>query len=226
MENAVEALKMAGSVLIFIIALSIAILFFSQSREAIDTLLKYTDREYATIEENNRFYYLANIDDTQRYVGIETIIPSIYRAYAESYKIVFNFPDEYYLYKDLSTDETEKKVCKIDAIDNTGVNSKNLDFLNGIVYHEYDSRRGNFGIENKRLLDNDKSLYDYITDKLKTHKIKETLGTYYMEDRTDADDNRLNIRYDYIEGKKTNPSEISDVNKRELRVITYTFEPI
>lgn len=216
MENAVEALKMAGSVFIFIIALSIAILLFSQARGAIDSMLKYSDREYLTIEENNRFYYLANINDTQRYVGIETIIPSIYRAYAESYKIVFNFPknDDYYLYHDLSTD---RYVCKIDAIDRTGVNSKNLDFLNGIVYHNYDTKRGNFGIENKRLLDNDKSLYDYITDKLKTHKIKETLGTYYMEDKITKIDE---------ENEKTNPSEISDINKRELRVITYTFEPI
>lgn len=222
MENAVEALKMAGSVLIFIIALSIAILLFSQAREAIDSVLKYSDREYATIEENNRFYYLANINDTQRYVGIETIIPSIYRAYAESYKIVFEFPDDYYLYEDLST---SRFVRKIDAIDKTGVNSKNLDFLNGIVYHKYEPERGNFGTKNKRVL-NETSLYDYITEKLKTYKIKETLGTYYMEDKIDENGNQLNIRYDYNEGKKTNPSEISDVNKRELRVITYTFEPI
>ena len=50
MENAVEALKMAGSVLIFVLALSVVILAFSQTREAIDTVLRYSDREYWTIE--------------------------------------------------------------------------------------------------------------------------------------------------------------------------------
>lgn len=114
MENAVEALKMAGSVLLFIIALSVVILAFSQTREAIDTVLRYSDREYWTIEGDSRFYYLANENDTERYVGLETIIPTIYRANSEGFDIVFKFKDGYYLYEEKTTSGS-KKVCKISA---------------------------------------------------------------------------------------------------------------
>lgn len=115
MENAVEALKMAGSVLIFVLALSVVILAFSQTREAIDTVLRYSDREYWTIEGDSRFYYLANENNTERYVGLETIIPTIYRANSEGFDIVFKFKDkEYYLYEEKTT-SGNKKVCKISA---------------------------------------------------------------------------------------------------------------
>lgn len=204
MENAVEALKMAGAVLIFILALSVAILAFSQTREAIDVVLKYSDREYWTIEGDSRFYYLANANDTERYVGLETIIPTIYRAYNESYKIIFkNFPEEYYLYKDTSN----KEICKIGSDDETGI-SDSLDFVNGIVYGKYDEKKNNFGRGSHQRQLPSESLYSYLERILKTYKIKETLGTYYQQDIGEE------------------PSVISDVNKTESRVITYTFERI
>ena len=94
-DNIADALKMAGSILLFVMGLSISILAFSQARESIDIVLSYSDRESLTIENDARFYYLANQQDTNRYVGKETIIPAIYRAYKENYKIIFQFPDDY-----------------------------------------------------------------------------------------------------------------------------------
>ena len=41
MENIVDALKMAGAVLLFLLALSITTLSFSKARETIDILLNY-----------------------------------------------------------------------------------------------------------------------------------------------------------------------------------------
>ncbi len=237
MENAVEALKMAGSVLLFVMALSIAMLSFTQARTAIGTLVDYSDREYSTIEDDDRFYYRKSTD-TERYVGIDTIIPTIYRAFSESYKIVFEtkrgendiakpgFPNTtYYLYKIKPED---RPVYKIDSIEENGISDKQ-DFLNGILYHKFDHSVGNFGEKNSEGIIIGKTnrrelhttgLYEYLKDVVKEWKIKETLGTYYMEDRTDADGKRLNMRKD----EEGNPAEISDVNKRELRVITYTFE--
>ena len=40
-ENIADALKMAGSVLLFVMGLSIAILAFSQARESMDIVLSY-----------------------------------------------------------------------------------------------------------------------------------------------------------------------------------------
>ena len=80
-NNITDALIMAGSVLIFVMGLSISMLAFSQARESIDILLSYSDRESLTIEDDPQFYYKASEQDTERYVGKETIIPAIYRAY-------------------------------------------------------------------------------------------------------------------------------------------------
>ena len=89
-DNVADALKMAGSVLLFVLGLSISILALTQAREAIDIVLSYSDRETLTIENDPRYYYVAHDNDTSRYVGKETIIPAIYRAYKENYKIIYS----------------------------------------------------------------------------------------------------------------------------------------
>ncbi len=81
MENAAEALKMAAFVLIFILALSISINAFGTVRTTTQTILEYKDREYD--------YDYIEGDRTKRIVSAETIVPSIYKAYKENYKIVF-----------------------------------------------------------------------------------------------------------------------------------------
>lgn len=211
MENIVDALKMAGAVLLFLLALSITTLSFSKARETIDILLNYSDREYLTTKdgkEDNSYYYFAK--DTTRYVGKETIIPAIYRAYKENYKIVFKFPDDYYLFKQYILNDGEEKLTEINTIDlkeqKISSDSESRRFLNGIIYGEY----GGYGedtVYQKDFLiypNSSSPLNTYLNEKEGTYKIKEELGTYYTED---------------AEG-----SEIDDFEKHEKRVITYTFE--
>ena len=85
MENAADAIKMAGAVLLFVLALSIVIPFFSQARETTDLILDARDRETTYI--NGNYYYKAT--GNERQVGWETILPTVMRAYLENYKIVF-----------------------------------------------------------------------------------------------------------------------------------------
>lgn len=208
-DNISDALKMAGSVLLFVIGLAVCMLSFSQARVAIDSILSYSDRESATIEEDPRYYYLSSANDTNRYVGKETIIPAIYRAYKENFKIVFKFNDNYYLYLKDGT-----KTCTIDLIEQSiGSDLASRQFLDGIIYGVYTAdlpgdarftpqqRYVNlFGIE-----PNTKSLYKYLNEKQGSTKIKESLGTYYIEDLNGT------------------PEDIQDANKTERRVITYEF---
>ncbi len=197
-ENIADALKMAGSVLLFVIGLSIAILAFSQARESIDIIASYSDRESLSIEGDSRFYYLAGENDTNRYVGKETIIPAIYRAYKENYKIIFEFPDEYYLFiqedENIKTIDLEKQ--------SIGSDLASRRFLDGIIYGKFDN---DYEKEFKIKL-NSICLYDYLTNKEENYKIKESLGTYYQDD---------------VGGTAT---EVEDINKVEKRVITYIFE--
>lgn len=82
MENAAEALKMAAAFLIFVVALSISINAFGEARRTSQTILDNRDREYD-------YTYVEDNGTTERIIGAETIVPSIYKAYKENYKIVF-----------------------------------------------------------------------------------------------------------------------------------------
>ena len=200
-ENIADALKMAGSVLLFVMGLSIAILAFSQARESMDIVLSYSDRESLSIERDPRFYYLSNDNDTSRYVGKETIIPAIYRAYKENYKIVFKFPDDYYLF--------EKEISTLDlANQSLSSDLESRQFLNGIIYGVFtyeDGKTKTDYISKFNIKPNNVCLYNYLTEKEKKYKIKESLGTYYIEDVNETRE------------------KVNDVNKTEKRVITYEF---
>lgn len=77
MENITDALKMAAAALIFIVAFSVTMVMFSQARET-------TDKVVGSVNLND---YLPKIEglgnNITREVGIETVIPTLYR-YAQS----------------------------------------------------------------------------------------------------------------------------------------------
>ena len=82
MEDSVDALKMAFSVFAFILALAIVFAMFSQAREVSDIVIDRTDRNYFTE------YALADEEKVSgREVGIETIIPTLYRYYKEKFSV-------------------------------------------------------------------------------------------------------------------------------------------
>lgn len=82
MENASEALKMGAAVLIFVMAISISIFAFTKVRQASTAIMdKFDDKSY---------YSDDNVDiQTNRIVGIETIIPTLYSYYDSNTTILF-----------------------------------------------------------------------------------------------------------------------------------------
>ncbi len=209
MENAAEALKMAAAVLIFVLALSISINSFSEVRQTSQTILNYRDREYDTT-------YVEDNGSTERIVGAETIIPTIYKSYKENYKIIFDFIKESNykfdcLYEKKVENEgniTWEKINYIDLQNEIlGVKQKEQ-FIQAILYG-YNS----FGGEKDNIISEFKNLgvqfvnEDGIIKSLNEgQSIKESLGVYYQED-VDSE----------------TKSEISEVNKTEKRVIIYSY---
>lgn len=197
MENATDALKMAASVLIFVLALSICISAFGQVRQTSQIILDYKDREYQTE------YIEGNENNTEREVGIEAIIPTIYKSYTENYKVVF--PD-YILFEKRNSSGIYEKINYIDLENGIspdkglGLGSENdkRKFIEAILYGADDKTRKDFlarGIE----LDTD-GLYS----KINNEKLKEKLGVYYQEElQQDA-------------------NYTPDANKTKKRVITYS----
>lgn len=213
MENAAEALKMAGAVLIFVLAVSIAILSFGSVRETSDIILDYKDRETEYIDGD--YYYKTS--GTERTVGLETVIPTVFRAYLENYKVVFDGLDKP-IYKinrrnsDGSVTVLEKRTLDLETNLNTDYqnavlanNEQKSEFLCGILYGKFKTTKPNF--EDKfNVIINDGSI-QCIYEQLKKAQtngktIKEYLGVYYQID---------------------DPNE-PDVNKTEKRIITYKIQ--
>lgn len=86
MENAVDALKIAAAVLVFVIALTIAFALLSQAKATSDIMLFASDK-------TNYYTYSKDADDAEgRIVGADVVISSLYRYYKES--VVVRIVDE------------------------------------------------------------------------------------------------------------------------------------
>ena len=81
MENAVEALKIAFAVMMFVMALSLSIFSLSQANVAVTSIIGLNDRE-------TEYNYVEPSGNT-RIVGVETIVPTMYKAYQENFEIYF-----------------------------------------------------------------------------------------------------------------------------------------
>jgi len=88
MENVVDALKMAFAVFAFMIAFAVGMNVINQTKRTSDIMMSATD-------ETAHMEYTQELDlDTikageKRKVGIETIIPTIYKYATEKYTIIF-----------------------------------------------------------------------------------------------------------------------------------------
>lgn len=82
MDNAVDAIIMAFSVFVFVIALTMSMYMFSQISSTSEILLYYSDKTnyYDNIEIATN-----TLEQTTRTVGTETIIPTLYRYYKENF---------------------------------------------------------------------------------------------------------------------------------------------
>lgn len=94
MENASEALVMAGSVLVFIIALTVCMSSFSTAREGIDKVVTETELvEYAKDSNGYINFIESNENSAVRIVGAETIVSAMYRAVKENFVMYIKLKD-------------------------------------------------------------------------------------------------------------------------------------
>lgn len=197
MENATEALHIGASVMIFVLALSISISAFGRARETAQLVLNYRDREYD-------YAYVENSETTERIVNAETIVPSIYKAYKENYKIVFKGLDQP-VYQKRNTEENFARNDKIDIYsidlekDVLGSDEEKERFIRCLLYgSKYPNEIENF--EKSGIFLNKTDFYGTIIGT--GMKFKESLGVYYQEE---------------LQGQTDTP----DANRTKKRVITY-----
>ena len=221
MENATEALYMAAAVLIFMLALSLTLSSFSSFKTDLDRLITAEQRvDEATITDSTgKTSYINYISSESelRTVGIESVANSLYRVYKENYMVVMKLDnyDEFGIGKKLEkfsnlikrgTDKVETQYYYKNSKSNG--HSEIIKSSDTVLVFNIPSAQNDKEYINKAL---DAGLYDLLKDKTFT----EYTGIYYETDTIkDLNDSNWD---DY----KDQPEMVSDVNKREARVITY-----
>lgn len=203
MENAAEALKMAFGVLMLVLALTLCISSFSQAREAVDSIITIKDRETS-------YSYLSSSDDSTRIVGIETVVPTMYKAYKENFEVHFLKADgtDLVLYEYRDQNGNTREISKIDLESEEHADSQRA--INRLDYILSGTEKGPNDPAKKEVASitgGTSGLYQYF----KNRKFEEQMGEYYQEDK---------------EGKTTdeNGATILDINKSKKRVITYILQ--
>lgn len=194
MENAVEALKMAGFMLLFIIALSITMITITQAKTTADSLVKNQDRQQS-------YQYIEVTGDLSkslsRTVTLADIIPTLYRYAQEDYAVQFYTSSGSPLY-----------VYESGQIKN-GVHVKkndlDLDTEHWLENGEtrYEEWRGN----TTKIKQHVDDVVEYLLANYKNSNFEEKLGT----------------TEDYEESQDTNEL-VPDINKQYKRIITYTLK--
>jgi len=214
-ENAAEALKMAGAVLLFLIAISVSIISFGNVREAADTILEYKDRETAYIDGE---YYYSQSTENEREVGLETLLPTLSRVYTENYKVVFEgLTDPIYTVKKSG----EARYCLDAEFDNDirgSGTTKEKSFLSAVIYGDKDNA---FNSYKDKITLPSRSLYERLKDILNSgssKKIIEKSGVYYQDDEKNP-----NIEDDGSTEDESNIGDEPEVNKTKKRIITYVI---
>lgn len=194
MENAVEALKMAGFMILFIIALSITMITLTQAKTTADSLVKNQDRQQS-------YQYIEVTGDLSkslsRTVTLADIIPTLYRYAQEDYAVQFYTSSGSPLY-----------VYESGQIKN-GVHVKkndlDLDTEHWLENGEtrYEEWRGN----TTKIKQHVDDVVEFLLANYKNSNFKEKLGT----------------TEDYEESQDTNEL-VPDINKQYKRIITYTLK--
>ncbi len=164
MENGIEALKIASGMLIFVLAITITISAFTSASQALNRIFTAQEAQEYVTDASGNYLNFVNFEEGvgTRIVKIDTIIPSIYRAYKENYAIYFYKADgtEFVLYEKADGE-------KVNYID-----------LQKEVYESAE----------KAIEHLDKLLYtDGLYGRLKDKEFIEKLGEYYMDDTAGAD---------------------------------------
>ena len=234
MENAVDSLKIAFGVLIFTVALSISISTFSNARRAIDGITTIKDK-------TQEYVYLEPSTTSNRNVWIETIIPALYKAYSENYRVEFWVKDsagtekKLILYSRRNVEAREKnweEVNYIDLIDeNFGSESLAIDHLNALLTNGhtkfYINASKAYGVKDisayKRYNStNTILLYDEEIGSKSGDIAIGSEGLYeFLKDKKFEE--RLGEYYqeDKSEGKV---SDTLEINKTKKRIITYVWK--
>ena len=90
MENATDALLMAASVLLLIIALTVSISSFTSMKNQVDVILQQEEETDLAIDENGDYINYVEGAESVREVAADTVISTIRRMMKEEYTVIIS----------------------------------------------------------------------------------------------------------------------------------------
>lgn len=190
MEDAVDALKIGFAVMMFVMALTISVSSLSQANSAVKSVITLNDRE---IEYN---YVEPNPENT-RIVGVEAIVPTMYKAYKENFQIYFyedaNKTKPLVIYYEVKSNGDRIGISCIDGSEVFGTAKEVEAHLNRILGDPNNVEEKYKKQLNEKYTD---GFYKFLAGKT----FKEEIGEYYQNDSGNT----------------------PEINKTKTRVITYT----
>lgn len=132
MENAVEALKMAFAVFVFVFAISLTLNSFTKAKDAADAILYHTDK-------TNYYLYVDSLNQEKgREVTKDAITASLFRKQSDTYIIVNISSTEKYIfnYTGIVTEVKNGVETKVDTNEYTQANYI-IDFVNKKLQDSY-----------------------------------------------------------------------------------------
>lgn len=175
MENASDALIMAGQVLIFIIALTVCISSFTTLRVGIDNTINQTETiKFAKDSEGYINFIQSRNDGATRIVGAETVVSSMYRAIKEDFTM-------YLKLNDTTFSSVKLKIGEII----TERNEEGIEIGSYKILYDEDNKSIKLTIANDANYRANVLLKNGLYEKIKDKKFEEHLGEY-QETTNDA----------------------------------------
>ena len=192
MENASEALIMAGQVLLFIIALTICISSFTTLRAESDTLIGQDEAVQMAKNGSEYINYIASKEGGSiRVVKADTVVSSMYRAIKENYVVYLKLKNN----KSNNTILRDSNVTEMQAIKDVNVKIADVP----IIKQGDTIIQVKIGINTNQYIDEvlENGLYSYLQDK----EYYEYLGEYkdYTAEGVSEVEKKTNRIITYIE---------------------------
>lgn len=168
MENAAEALKLAGFTLLFVTALSVAMMTVMQAKKTSETIISYSDKTkyYSNIE-------VTSSEDGNRKVSVYDIIPTLYRYKQEEYIVLFYNTNG----TPLQIFNGDSKISKVDL-------TKKISYLN---YNLEDKMQENWRTNDTTVKGHVDEVVTYLLENHDTAKFIETISTTTNKYKNNAD---------------------------------------
>lgn len=181
MENASDALIMATDILIFIVALTLCISSFTNVRQGVDNIINRPETiKMAKDSEVYINYIESDKNKATRLVGVETVVPALYRAIKENYVVYIYLKDGVANLSGAIPIDTTKDI----TININGVNTNVIEKNKKIYMFKVGNPEKSNPYINKLLSDLTKNVYK----KLGNTKFYEYLGEYQLDTSTNRED--------------------------------------